>query len=215
MPKKKATGKRRSVAKKPDAKPTYQAAKFTTWNRSKVQEYGEELIRLEQLHGGLKPKDVVNAAEDEDSILHDIFEWKDDTAAHNWRILQARNFIREVEIEIVFTGTDAPHEVEFVVARAMHNVVDEEGDHQYISFQTMKDSPSYRQQVIGQIRSELLRLVEKLRMFEELHPQCKKLETLIKDIADTVADAPQPAKSTPVRQKRQTRKTRHRQPCLV
>ena len=54
-----------------------------------------ELKRIAADHGGeLKPEDVVAEARIETSPLHDIFEWDDTEAAHQYRIWQARQLIR-------------------------------------------------------------------------------------------------------------------------
>lgn len=51
---------------------------------------------LERLKSGgvIRPVDVVEAARDEESPLHDWFQWDDDEAAHQFRLLQARNLLR-------------------------------------------------------------------------------------------------------------------------
>lgn len=52
-----------------------------------------ELERLKS-DGVIRPVDVVEAARDEESPLHDWFQWDDDEAAHQYRLLQARNLLR-------------------------------------------------------------------------------------------------------------------------
>jgi len=51
---------------------------------------------LERLKAGgvIKPVDVVEAERDESSALHDCFTWDDDEAAHQFRLLEARNLLR-------------------------------------------------------------------------------------------------------------------------
>jgi hypothetical protein len=52
-----------------------------------------EKIRKRNL-GLLRPEDVVQAAKPKSSPLHNRFDWDDGTAAHNWRLEQARHIIR-------------------------------------------------------------------------------------------------------------------------
>lgn len=53
-----------------------------------------ELERIRKRHGGLlRPVDVVMAATPEDHPLHDYFEWDGPTAAHAYRLWQARQLI--------------------------------------------------------------------------------------------------------------------------
>lgn len=64
------------------------------------QVVGTELERLKQDHNGrLFPPDVVDAARDERSPLHPIFEWDDTIAAKRFRLEQARSLIKVVVIE--------------------------------------------------------------------------------------------------------------------
>lgn len=57
-----------------------------------------EAIRaeLERLKSGgvIKPVDVVEAARDVESPLHGCFTWDDGEAAHQFRLLEARNMLR-------------------------------------------------------------------------------------------------------------------------
>ena len=46
----------------------------------------------------LRPKDVVAAAEDPDSAMHDHFEWDDSEAAEKYRLDQARYIMRSITI---------------------------------------------------------------------------------------------------------------------
>lgn len=52
-----------------------------------------ELERL-KADGVIRPADVVDAARDEKSPLHSLFNWDDSEAAHQYRLLQARNVLR-------------------------------------------------------------------------------------------------------------------------
>ena len=64
----------------------------------------QELNRLAKEHGGnLTPEIVIAAAKDPDSALHEQFDWDDDSAAHKWRLHQARALIRGATL-IVKTG---------------------------------------------------------------------------------------------------------------
>lgn len=59
---------------------------------------GEELARIEQQHGELKPPIVVDEARPKDALLHPAFEWDDFTAAELHRQNQARHLIRAVQV---------------------------------------------------------------------------------------------------------------------
>jgi hypothetical protein len=50
--------------------------------------------------GRLTPEAVVEDASNENSPLHELFEWDDSVAAHQFRLHQARMVITSVEVEV-------------------------------------------------------------------------------------------------------------------
>jgi len=57
-----------------------------------------ELQKLYDANGYLKPSLVLKKAENKRSELHKHFEWDDSKASHNYRLIQARKLIRKVTI---------------------------------------------------------------------------------------------------------------------
>ena len=51
--------------------------------------------------GVLTPEEVVDAARNPNSSMHDQFEWNDTEAAHGYRLSQARRLIKTVTVEVV------------------------------------------------------------------------------------------------------------------
>ena len=64
----------------------------------------EELTRLQEVNRILTPEVVVRAAEDNNSILHKLFEWDENKAAYNWRLQQARTILNNIEVTIITDG---------------------------------------------------------------------------------------------------------------
>jgi len=64
----------------------------------------EELTRLQKVNRILTSEVVVRAAEDNNSILHKLFEWDDNKAAYNWRLQQARTILNNIEVTIITDG---------------------------------------------------------------------------------------------------------------
>lgn len=61
--------------------------------------YADELAALYNTHGALNPEVVVSwAGDNPESELYKRFNWDDSTAAHQYRLIQARNLITEVEV---------------------------------------------------------------------------------------------------------------------
>jgi len=65
------------------------------------QAMAAELNRLAKQNGGkITPRMIVDAARDENSPLHDYFEWNDDVAAERYREMQARTLLRSVTLKV-------------------------------------------------------------------------------------------------------------------
>jgi hypothetical protein len=66
---------------------------------TKAEAVKAELEAIATANGGiLTPNDVVEAAKNTNSALHDQFTWDTETAAHERRLDQARTIIRSVKI---------------------------------------------------------------------------------------------------------------------
>ena len=69
------------------------------WNyKQDPNEVGKE---LEKLGENLTAEGVVNLARNEDSILHEMFEWDDSVAAEKYRNQQARQIITSIQVNVI------------------------------------------------------------------------------------------------------------------
>ena len=76
-------------------------------------EVAVELLRIHDRDGILKPQIAIEEARDEESVLHEHFDWDDRAAAFSHRMSQARKLIRSVEI-VVTEGDVQRETVQFV-----------------------------------------------------------------------------------------------------
>lgn len=123
-----------------------------------------ELERLARQYGGvLKPEAVVDAARDEQSPLHDSFEWDDSKAAQSHRLWQARQLISVVvRYESVGNGNVA-HRV-FVSLTPDRK----EGGEGYRLATTVLSDAALRAQMLADARADMLRFRGKYKELEEL-----------------------------------------------
>jgi hypothetical protein len=75
-----------------------------------------ELARLHASTGRVAPPDLIEAARPADAPLHGYFQWDDTTAAHEFRLIQARRLIRAL-IEVPDGDGAAPRTVYVHVSR--------------------------------------------------------------------------------------------------
>ena len=114
-----------------------------------AQVAGEELEKIRVRNNGrLENSDVVEAARDEQSPLHPAFEWDDAKAASAFRLDQAGNLIRA--IDVVITKDDG----EAKPIRAFVSVKRDE-DRSYTSVQHALSDAGLRAQVVAQAWAEL------------------------------------------------------------
>ena len=57
-----------------------------------------ELERIYATHGALQPSVIVEESKPKDAPLHPAFEWRDNVAAEEYRLFQARNIVRCVHV---------------------------------------------------------------------------------------------------------------------
>jgi hypothetical protein len=71
-----------------------------------VSTVADELQRLYDEHHHLTPRIVLEDARDESSALHSQFEWDDDAAAEQYRLVQAARLIRRIRVRYVAPDGD-------------------------------------------------------------------------------------------------------------
>lgn len=103
-----------------------------------------EIAKLEDGHGRVTPRIVLEAAKSAANPLHDYFEWNDSEAAQAWRIEQARGLIRSVKL-VVTTERVAFSTVHYV--RDPRVPVEEQG---YVGIPNAQSDADLAQQIIRQ-----------------------------------------------------------------
>ena len=137
-----------------------------------------ELQRLEE-NGKLDPKEVVDAARDTISPLHDYFEWDDDKAADAYRLEQARTLIRRVKIVVVEA------EREYRTVRYVRDPEMEQDETGYVSVLTVRRQDRAESILGSELRRSIGQLSRSAGIARSLH---KKLPDGFADEIDGIAD---------------------------
>ena len=77
--------------------------------------------------GDLTPDSVLGAASAPDSPLHPLFDWDDTSAGAKYRLIQARNLIRRIRVEVTVEART------FRVPRYVHTGGTEQGYRELVS----------------------------------------------------------------------------------
>lgn len=113
-------------------------------------------------HGLLRPEDVVKAAEPKSSPLHDKFDWKNSTAAHKWRLEQARHIIR-VFVQVIDTGKGSAESRVFVALSS-----DMPGGGGYRILTDVLGDETLRKTLLQDAYEDMRRFTQKYAALEEL-----------------------------------------------
>ena len=123
----------------------------------------KELEKIQKKKGKILPEYVVEEAENENSPLHDVFEWDDTVAASRFRIQQARDLIRNIQVEIVTKKVNCD-------IRAFVNVKTQDDERR--SYQPIKkaiaDDTAY-QDLLAQAKREMESFVTTYSQITELN----------------------------------------------
>lgn len=128
-----------------------------------------ELSRLYAENKMISPSMVVSAAENNESPLHRLFDWDDQSAGHSFRLLQARGILRKYRI--VVESESQPEQLYNV--RIRH---DREGEYHPLS--VVVSHPDWFRSAADVFRRKIAELESPLRELEKHAPDSFRLEKL-------------------------------------
>jgi hypothetical protein len=130
-------------------------------------EVAAQVLRdLNKRHGAIRPTDLVDEARDHEHPLHKCFDWDDSSAAHKFRLVQARQVIRSVEI--TWEEPKGPRNVNAKVhsARAFVNTTrDGQG---YEPLQQVLSNEEKRLRLMEQALEDLVAVQQRYESIQEL-----------------------------------------------
>ena len=138
-----------------------------------AEKVGKVFEKIEKKNGELTPALVLEEARPEKSILHSVFEWRDDVAAEKYRLEQASYLIRAMVIEVE-DETEEPYEV-----RAYVNV-SESTSGSFININNAFKNTETREIV-------LKRALDELRAFEKKYASLTQFSKLFEEIHKLLA----------------------------
>ncbi len=137
-----------------------------------VAPVAEHLTGLRDKRGSLTAAIVLQGAKAKRSPLHPLFEWDDNAAAHEYRLVQAREVLRSVVL-LDETQPDAEP------IRAFVTIVGEHGTNFTPLMVAMGDA-DMRQQVVGRALREMEIWTKRYGQYEELAAIVEAAERLKK-----------------------------------
>lgn len=173
-------------------KTVYQIDPASRLSRLDPQAVGERLAKLAS-YGNLTPERVVEDAQrDPSSPTRAAFEWNDATAAHQFRLAQARRLIRSI-IVIEQMGDAPPRELRaFVNVHVDEEQIFEDPGRRYVTTREAVMTPAYRAQVLDRLRAEAHAWAERAAAFEEFAAEVDAIRRGIPDVRPKASITPEP-----------------------
>ena len=137
-----------------------------------AQAAGEELERIERLHGAVTPRNLLDASRPDSAVLHGLFQWDDTAAAEAYRLTQAREIIGNIAV-VRILDREPPTPV-----RAFVNILPDDGERGYVSVVRVLSRADYTRQMLSQALAEFTALAEKYRSLTELAELFAAIERL-------------------------------------
>lgn len=114
-------------------------------------EVSAELTRLSLENDGLRPSDVVAAAMDKSSPLHDQFEWDNKKAGHEYRLIQARKLIRVS----FFGGGKSKDRFVFIPPTSFDSEDDDSNEGTYRPISAVLENPDWYARALEALQSKM------------------------------------------------------------
>jgi len=147
-------------------------------NNGDPQAIGEELESIRQTFDGkLEPQQVVARARNEDSAMHDCFEWNDSAAADGYRKWQARKLIREITIRVEH------HEKEVQFVNVIVTAPTGEREQYYTTEDEALADPATRNYVLQTALREAERWAAKYKHLQELDDIVHEIDRALENAA--------------------------------
>ena len=132
-----------------------------------ANDVGAIFERIEQENGVLTPELIVAEAENEDSILHDLFTWDKDKAFYEYHLIEAQHIRRCLVVE-----KEIPEE-RIVEIRAFPNVSTETKG-VYVNVSRAIETEEYRNAMLVRALHEMQMYMAKYSMLNEINDLVNK-----------------------------------------
>lgn len=140
-----------------------------------AQQVGEMLDELSRSASGLTPQTLVDANRAEGTLLHDVFEWRDDIAAEKYRQEQARAIIRNIVIVEQTTDEEERAPVRGYVSAPG-------GESRYVTMQSALTEEKFRAKLLEDAKRDAKLFTAKYRRLNELASVTDAMERFLHDV---------------------------------
>lgn len=132
---------------------------------------------IKKSKGIITPKLLVVEAKQKSSPLHDCFEWDDSKAAEEYRIVQAREILRYIVVEIEPDDEyEEPCTIRVFVAPSS---IENEANESYVTIMDVCNDDNMEDAYLRQLKSELDAIRNKIKGFQIFAEVVKAIDAVI------------------------------------
>jgi len=133
--------------------------------------------RIKEKRGGITPQLLMIESKRKKSPLHNCFEWDDSKAAEEFRIVQAREILRFLVVEI--ESDDEQEEPRTVRAYIAPSSVGKEENTSYLTIEDVCKDDELSAAYLRQLHRELRIISNKIRNFDEFSDVVKAIDAVV------------------------------------
>jgi hypothetical protein len=137
-----------------------------------VNKVVDEMEKIKDLYGSLKPENIVQYAATNESVLSKLFEWDDTKAAYNYRLQQARIILNNIEVKIVSDGEEKEVPV--------YEITKRKGGLEYTNIEAMTSNEA--EQVRKNTIQQLNQLKKKLEIYNNFKSVIKHINEALTEL---------------------------------
>lgn len=141
----------------------YYAEAGSRFSNKDAVKIGPVLFEMSE-HGGVTPRDVVDAARSTNSPLHSYFEWNDEKAADLFRLEQGRNMLRSINVRYIESGQPKTARAFQVVKHGAY----EDQPRQYRSLQVLYGDSAFAASMMDAALDDLSSWKKKYQPYTEM-----------------------------------------------
>jgi hypothetical protein len=145
----------------------FKASSGARFGDKKAQIYAERLVEISKKRGEITPPLVLKDAKNPKSPLHSYFEWDNTKAAEKWRIAQAGELIRHIDVEVI-KDDGKTEDIRYFFSVQSDESTTSEPKSVYVSLNTIMTDSDKRAEVIAYAKRELLGWKERYQQYSEL-----------------------------------------------
>lgn len=143
--------------------------KFDGLHKVSAEVAGRICQELTETKEGLTPQKLVDVSRDVNHPLHGEFEWDDSVAAEAYRIVQAKQLIRD--ITIVKDEAEKKNDRGFVITPGQNHV--------YVPLHDALNNEVWKDNLLNAAKRDMIAFIAKYRRLKELVNIIEPMETLL------------------------------------